>query len=70
MAHRIDPLTDYCTRCGAALTEIVEGGARRTCQAEDSSVVGISHVIAKRLQDEAVEIDAWLFGPREPCASP
>jgi hypothetical protein len=63
MAHRIDPLTNYCTRCGAAVEEIVDGGARQHCQAEDSNVVGISHVITRRRFED-------LFQPREPCASP
>lgn len=47
----MNPETDYCERCGAALTEIVEGGARRLCQAAGSNVVGISHIVIKRRFD-------------------
>lgn len=47
MAHRLDPLSQFCIRCGASLEEIIDHGAREKCEAGDN-VVGISHVISAR----------------------
>jgi hypothetical protein len=44
--HAFDPMTFYCTRCGAGMMDVVNTGRR--CVEDDGKVVAISHTLAKR----------------------
>ena len=59
----LDPVTQFCIRCGAAMEEIVENAAMEFCPATDN-VRGISHVLARAKFERDTGISVEQFGAR------
>jgi hypothetical protein len=43
--HNLDPVTQFCLKCGAAMQDVANG-ERRECA--DANVIAISHILSHR----------------------